>query len=101
MLGRNSLDTALTFILFSVGGSTTVLGQQSVTAPAPQTITFQDALALARTNSLEFHAALTDQDVAREDKVQARAALLPSITYNNQVIDTQAKDKSQQGRFIG
>lgn len=56
---------------------------------APATLTLQDALALARKNNVEFNAALTDQGVAHQDKVQARAALLPSLSYNNQALYTQ------------
>ncbi len=56
---------------------------------APLTLTLQDALARARKNSVQFQAALTDQGLAHEDKVQARAALLPSLTYNNQFIYTE------------
>ncbi len=56
---------------------------------APLTLTLQDALKLARANSVPFNAALTDQQVAHEDKVQARAGLLPSVGYNNSFIYTQ------------
>lgn len=56
---------------------------------APQTITLQDALALARKNSVDFQAALTDQGVAHQDKVQARAALLPNVSYNTQYLYSQ------------
>jgi outer membrane protein TolC len=56
---------------------------------APLTLTLQDALARARKYNVEFNAALTDQGVAHQDKVQARAALLPSLTYNNQYLYTQ------------
>jgi outer membrane protein TolC len=59
------------------------------TTQAPLTLTLQDALAHARKNSVQFQAALTDQGLAHEDKVQARAALLPSLTYNNQFIYTE------------
>src|SRR5262249_31550853 len=38
---------------------------------APLTLTLQDALTRARTNSVQFQAALTDQGLAHEDKVQA------------------------------
>jgi len=63
--------------------------QVQVTMQAPLTITFQDALAKARANSVDFQAALTDQGLAHQDKVQSRAALLPSVNYNNQAIITQ------------
>jgi outer membrane protein len=63
------------------------------TAPAstqaPLTLTLQDALTRARANSVQFQAALTDQGIAHEDKVQARAALLPSVNYNNEFIYTE------------
>lgn len=56
---------------------------------APLTITLQDALERARKNNVEFNAALTDQGVAHQDKIQARAALLPSVNYNNEYLYTQ------------
>jgi outer membrane protein TolC len=61
-------------------------GQPASSDQAPLTLTLQDALTRARSNSIQFQAALTDQGVAHEDKVQARANLLPSVNYNNQFI---------------
>lgn len=55
----------------------------------PLTITLQDALDRARALDLQYRAALTDLGVARGDRVQARAALLPSVSYNNSFIYTQ------------
>ncbi len=52
-------------------------------------LTLQDALALARKNSTQFQAAQTDAALARQDRYQAAAALLPSLTYNNQALYTQ------------
>jgi outer membrane protein TolC len=57
-------------------------------APALQ-LTLQDALARARKNSVPFHSALTDSELARQDRFQAGAALLPSVVYNNQALYTQ------------
>ena len=62
---------------------------QSLSTQAPLSMTLQDALARAKKYNVEFNAALTDQGVAHQDKVQARAALLPSLTYNNQYLYTQ------------
>jgi outer membrane protein TolC len=56
---------------------------------APLTLTLQDALDRARKNEVQYHAAITDLGLARQDRVQARAALLPNITYNNAFIYTQ------------
>jgi outer membrane protein TolC len=55
----------------------------------PLTITLQDALERARATDPQYHSALTDLGVAREDRVQARAGLLPNITYNNSFIYTE------------
>jgi outer membrane protein TolC len=67
----------------------TVHAQQSSAAQAPLTLTLQDALKRARANSIPFQAALTEQGVAHEDKVQVRAALMPNVGYHNQFTYTQ------------
>jgi outer membrane protein TolC len=64
-------------------------GQQAVPATtSPLRLTLEDALARARKNSTQFQAALTDSGLARQDRYQAGAILLPSVTYNNQAIYT-------------
>lgn len=55
----------------------------------PLTITFVDALQRARQNEPQYRAAMTDLGLAREDRVQARAGLLPGVIYNNSFIYTQ------------
>ena len=55
-------------------------------------LTLQDALDRARKNSVQFQAALTDSAIAWQDRFQAGAALLPSVTYNNQAWYTQGKN---------
>ncbi len=56
---------------------------------APLTITFQDALQRARQNEPRYLSARTDLGLAREDRVQARAALLPDVNYDTSFIYTQ------------
>jgi outer membrane protein TolC len=65
-------------------------GQQSA-APsgAPVRLTLEDALNRARRNSVTYQSSVTDAEVAREDKRQARDALLPTVSYNNSAIYTQ------------
>ncbi len=46
---------------------------------APATLTFQDALKLARKNSPIYRSAMTDFALAHEDKVQSRSSLLPNV----------------------
>lgn len=61
----------------------------STTAP-PLRLTLQDALARAKKNNVQFQAALTDSGIARQDRYQAGAALLPSVIYNNEAIYTKS-----------
>jgi len=63
-------------------------------SPASSTIrlTLEDALARARKNSTQFQSAQTDAAIARQDRYQAAAALLPTVTYNNQALYTQASN---------
>ena len=56
---------------------------------APLTITLQDALQRARQNDPQYRSAVTDLGLAREDRVQARAGLLPDVNYNNSFIYTE------------
>lgn len=58
---------------------------------APLTLTFQDALTRARAVVPEFITAKTEAAIAKEDRVQARAALLPAVNYNNSAIYTQPR----------
>jgi outer membrane protein TolC len=53
-------------------------------------LTLQDALERARKNSAQFQAAQTDAALARQDRYQAGAGLLPSVAYNNQALYTQS-----------
>lgn len=62
---------------------------ETSSSQAPVALTLQDALVRARTIDPTYRAALGDAGIAHEDHVQARAALLPSVVYNNQYIFTQ------------
>ncbi len=66
---------------------------------APLTLTLEDALQRARANSVQFQAAVTEAGVAHEEKVQSRAGLLPTVTYNAQYLYTQGNGTAA-GRFI-
>jgi outer membrane protein TolC len=62
-------------------------------------ISLGKAIELARANSAVYNAALTEAGSAREDRTQARDALLPQVSYNNQYLYTQANELGQV-RFI-
>jgi outer membrane protein len=74
---------------------------QSPSTGAPTTIalTLADALARAKTNNPQFQAALMQLGLSREDRVQARAALLPGVDYNNGFIYTEG-NRTPSGVFI-
>jgi outer membrane protein len=61
----------------------------ATTAPVIR-LTLQDALARAQKNSVQFQAAVTDSAIARQDRFQAGAALLPTVAYNNEALYTQS-----------
>ncbi|MFZ1137007.1 MAG: TolC family protein [Candidatus Korobacteraceae bacterium] len=67
--------------------------------PAPVVLTLADALARAKTNSPQFQAAVTELGVAREDRYQSRASLLPGVDYNNSFTYTQGNGTAS-GRYI-
>lgn len=56
---------------------------------APLTLTLQDALQRAQSNDPQYRSALTDLGVAREDRIQSRASMLPNVNYNSSFIYTQ------------
>src|SRR5215468_2754964 len=92
-----------------------ISAQEKPAAPKPQTaavptqaasptaeplqISLAKAIELARANSTVYNAALTEAGSAHEDRTQARDALLPQVSYNNQYLYTQANELGQV-RFI-
>jgi outer membrane protein TolC len=72
---------------------------QSVST-APLTLTLQDAIAHARKNDPGYRAALTEYGLAKQDRVQGRAALLPSANYSAEFLYTQGNG-TPTGRFVG
>jgi outer membrane protein TolC len=66
--------------------------QSGPEAASPLPLTLQDALARARKNSVEFQAVATDAAIATEDRKQIRDSLLPTASYNNEVLYTQGNN---------
>src|SRR6202163_4392151 len=58
-------------------------------APPPRTVTLTEAMELARINSPLIASANITALLAHEDRVQAKAALLPNANWFNQFIYTQ------------
>jgi len=70
---------------------------QPQTAGAP--LTLEQAIAQARLNAQQARAAITAADLAAEDRKQARAALLPSLSGFSQYIHTQ-ENGTPSGVFV-
>jgi len=85
------------------GGSDVQLLQPSGPgqSAAPITVTLQDALERARKLDPTLLGATSDARSAREDRIQARNAMLPAITATTQYLGTQGDGgKISDGRFV-
>src|SRR6202163_4924527 len=66
------------------------LAQNGIYAQSPpRVVTLQEAMELARINSPQLASANITALLAHEDRVQAKAALLPNASWFNQFIYTQ------------
>jgi outer membrane protein len=77
---------------------------QATTAPAggPVVITLDEAIHRAQANEPAFAASVAESKAAGLDRSIARAALLPSAVYHNQVLYTQPNgQQNQAGQGIG
>ncbi len=81
-------------------GSAPVSSEQVATAGAPAAITLQDAIDRARRYYAQYRAAAMNAELAKQDRLQARASLLPSISYLQQYLGTQGNGKIPTGRFV-
>ncbi|HEX4485557.1 MAG TPA: TolC family protein [Terriglobales bacterium] len=86
-------------LLFAGIASAQIDAQVTSPETAPVVLTFQDAIVRARKNLPQFLSVKTDAGLAHEDKVQARAALLPSVSYTSQFLYTQPNG-TPSGVFI-
>jgi outer membrane protein len=91
------ISTTLVFLFLAVPA----LAQQTVASEtSPIRLTLAEALERARKNNVVYQGAVTEAQIAREDKKQAVAALLPSVNYNNSAIYTQGTGVDGQVRYI-
>lgn len=66
----------------------------------PAIITLQDAIVRARRYYAQYRAAVTNAGIAKENRLQARDLLLPSISYTQQYLGTQGNGVIPTGRFV-
>jgi len=101
VVGHSSAQTAAAPQAPSVAQERSPVAEGSAQQVGSLTIslTLPDAIARAKANSPQFQLALVQSGLAREDRVQARAALLPNVDYNNGYLYTQGNGTAS-GRFI-
>lgn len=68
---------------------------------SPQHVSLMQAIEQAQVNEPAFAAALAAQKSAHIDSYLMKAALLPSVTYHNQVLYTQPNGQTNQGGQVG
>jgi outer membrane protein TolC len=67
---------------------------------APIVITLQDALERAQEINVDVQSAFTEVKSAGEDRLQAKASLLPSVNHTTQYLGTQGNGTLPSGRFV-
>ncbi|HZR25524.1 MAG TPA: TolC family protein [Vicinamibacterales bacterium] len=94
--------TTLLLIAMLQAGPPLTLVQPDSPAAAPVTITLQDALERAKQNDAQVQSAAADAESAKEDRVQARASLLPNFSYSLQYLGNSPTPNNvlPNGRFV-
>jgi outer membrane protein len=99
------LFLAVTAALLVPAASVRAQTTPQLNAPAqnngPIVISLDDAIQLARQNDLAYATAHANQATTAIDGYLAKAALLPTATYHNQILYTQPNGERNQGGQIG
>jgi len=66
----------------------------------PITVTLQNAIERARHFDAQFRVAEMEAKISHEDRMQARNAMLPSVSATSQYLNTQGNGKTPEGRFV-
>lgn len=74
---------------------------QQVQTDTPPHLTLTEAIKQAQANEPTFAAAVAAQRTAKIDGYLAKASLLPSVTYHNQMFYTQPNGQTNQGGQVG
>jgi outer membrane protein len=69
-------------------------------ATPPLTITFQDAMERARKLDPTLIGTVSDARNAREDRLQSRNSMLPTLTGTSQYLNTQGNGITPDGRYV-
>ena len=93
-------QAAILLTAFSLGGWMCGVAQQ-VQPDSMHHLTLVEAIKQAQTNEPVFASALAAQKSARIEGYLAKATILPSVTYHNQMLYTQPNGKTNQGGQVG
>ena len=96
----DTAESASAAVAFEASNSPQEVAQNKGSSAAPLTLTLESALERARANAPQFNAAVTAAKLAHEDRIQARAALLPSVSATTQYLNTQGNGRTPNGRFV-
>ena len=81
-------------------GPPLALVQPEAPAGPPLMVTLHDALERAKQYDAQFQLSVTDVEVARGDRVQARSALLPAVSQSTQFLGNSPNGVNPNGRFV-
>jgi outer membrane protein TolC len=97
----NRRPQVLALAIFSLFKLTAFAQAQDSPTVSQPTVSLQEAIRRAQSNEPLFAASVAAQKNAAIDRYLAKAALLPSVTYHNQVLYTQPNGQSNQGGQVG
>lgn len=87
--GRRPLLFLILILVSRVSAQTNPTAAPPLLPNAVARLSLDDAIRLAKNNAPQFRSALVEAGIARENKVQARASLLPGLSYTTGAIYTQ------------
>jgi outer membrane protein TolC len=95
------MNAWLLFLILQTAPPLALVGPEAP-ASAPAVITLQDALDRARQNDLTFQTAVADAATATEDRVQAKASMLPTVSFSTQYLGNSPTPDNvlPNGRFV-
>ena len=102
LMNRNLHRVAARSLAFLLGcGFAITSGAQEARNTSAPVISLSEAIRRAQLNEPTFASALAAQKSASIDRYLARAALLPSVTYHNQLLYTQPNGQLLKGTQVG
>ena len=99
-LGFAGLSFILTIFPIAFGQTNDFSFHSAQSEQPGATLTLKDALDLAAKNDPTLVSASTDAEIARQDRLQARTALYPSLSGRSEYLGTEGNGKIPTSRFV-